>query len=68
MDSDELSASRQVCGACGIESPQTQTNYTLMSSRFGWRLSLEILPNGRRNAVWRCPKCWREFRNRSSNG
>ena len=28
------------CVDCGEQSPQTETNYTLISSRYGWRLSL----------------------------
>jgi len=66
MDTDDLDTTSQTCVVCGIQSPPTETNYTLISSRHGWRLSLETLPDGRRNAIWRCPKCWQEFRKKSA--
>jgi hypothetical protein len=52
------------CADCGIAAPQTETNYTLISARHGWRLSLQRMPDGRRETVWRCPACWELFRRR----
>jgi hypothetical protein len=53
---------RQTCVDCGRKSPQTETNYTLISSRFGWRLLHYALPNGTIAVEWRCPACWREYK------
>lgn len=64
MDGDDLKPSAQTCVDCGAKSPQTETNYTLISSRYGWRLSLETLADGRRASFWRCPVCWERHRGR----
>jgi hypothetical protein len=50
----------EVCVGCGKSAPKTETNYTLISPKYGWRLSREKLPNGSYRAEWRCPNCWRE--------
>jgi hypothetical protein len=62
MNGDDLKPSNQTCVGCNAKSPQTETNYTLISSRYGWRLSLETRPDGRRSSVWRCPNCWERHR------
>ena len=43
-------------------SPETETNYTLISSQFGWRLTRSRLPDGSFNIEWRCPACWKEHK------
>jgi YD repeat-containing protein len=53
---------RPRCKGCGAESPQTNTNYTLISQQHGWRLAFEYEADGRRVAHWRCPKCWDRHR------
>ncbi|HLV19659.1 MAG TPA: hypothetical protein VKZ49_02215 [Polyangiaceae bacterium] len=50
------------CVDCKMASPETQTNYTLISSRHGWRLSQSVAEDGRRIIEWRCPTCWQRFR------
>jgi hypothetical protein len=62
MNGDDLKPSNQICVDCNAKSPQTETNYTLISSRYGWRLSLQSNPDGRRVSVWRCPICWERHR------
>ncbi len=62
MSGDDLKAANQTCFDCNAKSPQTETNYTLISSRYGWRLSLHSNPDGRRVSVWRCPTCWDRYR------
>ncbi len=57
-------AAAQRCKDCGLSAPATETNYTLISARHGWRLSLDKGLDGRREAVWRCPTCWAIFRGR----
>jgi hypothetical protein len=54
---------RPTCIGCGAHAPNTDTNYTLISATFGWRLSRRILPDGSRAAEWRCPSCWSAHKN-----
>jgi hypothetical protein len=46
------------CVECGRLAPPTDTNYTLISQRHGWRLVIEKTKDGRRASVWRCAECW----------
>jgi hypothetical protein len=50
------------CVDCGTTSPLTETNYTLISARHGWRLTLGQDENGVRIMQWRCPTCWAKHR------
>src|SRR5581483_3512091 len=43
-------------------SPETETNYTLISAQFGWRLTRYQGPDGSLVVEWRCPSCWRDFK------
>jgi hypothetical protein len=56
------SSERASCADCGMQSPPTSTDSTLISAQFGWRLVQRRLPDGRRSPVWRCPYCWRKFK------
>jgi hypothetical protein len=56
---------RPECTDCGALSPPTETNYTLISQRHGWRLVFCADASGRRTAEWRCPKCWARRRDPS---
>jgi hypothetical protein len=56
-DSSETEGSSHVCVECGTQSPVTETNYTLISARHGWRLTLAEV-GGVRTMEWRCPQCW----------
>jgi hypothetical protein len=57
---------RQTCVGCGKKSPETETNYTLISAQFGWRLTRYKNADGSLVVEWRCPTCWREYkRNRT---
>jgi hypothetical protein len=53
---------RQTCIGCGKKSPETETNYTLISSQFGWRLTRSTGPDGNIVVEWRCPVCWRDYK------
>jgi hypothetical protein len=55
-------AKGEVCIGCGKQSPKTETNYTLISPRYGWRLSRERRADGTFEVEWRCPECWRDHR------
>lgn len=59
VEGEEKAAPR--CKDCGALAPRTETNFTLISSQHGWRLTFEK-ENGRRKAEWRCPRCWRAFK------
>ena len=58
----ESVADAQRCAACGKQAPETETNYTLISAQFGWRLSRYKKDDGSIVLEWRCPSCWREFK------
>jgi len=58
---------RQTCVGCGKKSPETETNYTLISAQFGWRLTRYKSADGTLVVEWRCPSCWREYK-RARNG
>jgi len=51
------------CTDCGGVSPETETPYTLISSRYGWRV-LFITQDGQRIPQWRCPDCWQLYKKR----
>jgi hypothetical protein len=53
---------RQICVDCRKESPETETNYTLIGSRHGWRLTRRAGTDGERVMEWRCPECWRAYK------
>jgi hypothetical protein len=46
------------CVDCKLIQPKTDTNYTLISPKFGWRLTKTTDANGTRKMEWRCPECW----------
>lgn len=52
----------QTCVDCGSKSPETDTNYTLISAQHGWRLHRGRTPDGQLVMEWRCPTCWRKFK------
>jgi hypothetical protein len=47
---------------CGKGAPETDTNYTLISAQFGWRLTRTKQKDGTVTLEWRCPTCWRDFK------
>jgi hypothetical protein len=47
------------CVGCGRVAPQTDTAYTLIGQRHGWRLLFIVDEQGRRLPEWRCPECFR---------
>ena len=52
----------QFCVGCRTKAPDTQTEYTLISSRFGWRLTRRIERDGTFAMEWRCPGCWQKYK------
>jgi hypothetical protein len=62
-DGDEKKS--QTCVDCGIASPSTDTNYTLISARHGWRLTPAVDKAGIRTLQWRCPACYARHKSQS---
>jgi len=50
------------CVDCGLAAPKAETNYTLVSSRHGWRLTIVTDAAGRKTSELRCPNCWAKHR------
>jgi hypothetical protein len=46
------------CASCQKPSPLTETEYSLIGSRHGWRVSTRPTPEGRRVLDWCCAECW----------
>jgi hypothetical protein len=65
-DGAKAERDRQQCVDCGQSAPETETNFTLISQRHGWRLSRVVDASGRRHMEWRCPKCFAKARDRQS--
>jgi hypothetical protein len=57
-DDDDAPRSRHECVDCRGLAPETNTNYTLISAAFGWRLTRGTAPDGLPTMEWRCPACW----------
>lgn len=55
------------CVDCKSAAPRTNTNFTLISSEHGWRLSFSRDADGRRVPEWRCPRCWNAHKRRDKN-
>jgi hypothetical protein len=53
---------RPICFDCKKPSPETDTNYTLIGSRHGWRVTRRRAEEGRLSMEWRCPDCWRAYK------
>jgi hypothetical protein len=64
-DKEAMSDQGHKCVECGAISPPTETNYTLISPRHGWRLTRAVDANGNKTMEWRCPSCWAKYRDRS---
>ena len=50
------------CIDCGEKAPETNTNYTLISTSFSWRLTRRTLADGTASLEWRCAACWRKHK------
>jgi hypothetical protein len=57
----------KVCVACGVEAPETRTDYTLIGSKHAWRLDRRRGTDGAFQLVWYCPDCWKGKRVQSAN-
>jgi hypothetical protein len=50
----------QVCAVCSNQSPEADTNFTIIGK--GWRVRRYHEPNGDRVVQWLCPSCWRSLK------
>jgi hypothetical protein len=57
-----LVPARPCCDGCGATAPETNTDYTLISRSFGWRLTRRKLPSGALTMDWRCAACWKTYK------
>jgi hypothetical protein len=58
------------CVDCKTRAPETATNYTLIGSQHGWRVTRTRRPDGSVLVEWRCASCWKAHKqaaNRSSS-
>lgn len=55
-----------VCVDCGAVAPETDTAYTLIGRRHGWRVIFVVDDQGKRAPEWRCDKCFRRAKERAS--
>ncbi len=55
-------AVRETCIGCHQQSPETQTDYTLIGAKFGWRLTRAKATDGSLLLEWRCPSCWSDYK------
>ncbi|HVJ17982.1 MAG TPA: hypothetical protein VM686_21325 [Polyangiaceae bacterium] len=62
-DDDDLP--ERSCVDCRRSSPAQASEYTLISTRYGWRLTKETAPDGRAVLEWRCPECFAKHRGKA---
>ena len=50
----------KICSGCGKHAPgrETVSDSSLISVRYGWRLTRKKNPDGTSEPEWHCPKCW----------
>jgi len=48
----------RVCSWCGKAAPESETDKSLSSSEFGWRVTRKKLEDGSQEVAWHCPGCW----------
>jgi hypothetical protein len=58
---DEVTHGSRRCHDCREQAPAVATDFTLISTRYGWRLT-RSLKNGETTLEWRCPRCWQRHR------
>ena len=56
----------RICTGCQERAPEVSTDYTLISSRFGWRVR-RFVEHGEYVTEWWCPACWAELK-RTTDG
>ena len=59
--------SQRQCCDCGIAPPRSNNeadpeSTSLISMRYGWRVSRREESTGEFTIEWRCPDCWRRYK------
>lgn len=65
--SEHDDANERRCVDCHRASPETASEYTLISIRYGWRLTRGRTSDGRTVLEWRCRDCFAAHRARAAN-
>ncbi len=73
MDDDddadtETVSSKRHCFGCGVAAPPTRSDQTLISTSHGWRLSRRAAGGGEFFLEWRCPVCWKRYKDKILSG
>jgi hypothetical protein len=55
-------AMNQTCTDCNKPSPPSRSDNTLLSAAYGWRLQRTQSADGAIELHWRCPACWRRYK------
>ena len=50
------------CMTCGATPPETESAYTLIGGKAGWRLTRTKRDDGTVLTQWRCADCWNAFK------
>jgi len=50
------------CVDCGTRVPPQDDESSLISVKYGWRLTRNVAADGAARLEWRCPKCWATYR------
>jgi hypothetical protein len=56
----EETRERRICSDCGEKSAEVETAYSLIGK--GWRVTRTRMADGRIEVRWRCPECWRLYK------
>jgi hypothetical protein len=56
------------CDDCGAQAPPADTDSALISVKYGWRLSRIPTADGQVALHWRCPDCWKRYKEQSGMG
>ena len=57
----------RVCADCRKQAPETETSYTLIDAKHGWRNIRRKMPDGQYSIEWRCPECWLAHKKNAGN-
>jgi hypothetical protein len=63
--SDEDDTPERRCVDCRRPAPEQASEYTLISSRYGWRLTKATSTAGETVLEWRCSECFAQYRTRA---
>jgi len=61
-----MSAPAECCD-CGRVVPEATGDTTLVSVKYGWRLTREKLESGETVPRWRCRACWSNYKARRAS-